>query len=736
MRCLRQGIRSYMLFFLFLFIVCSLNYLSASMPKIKIYKTVDDFNKGEIKNVAIVNPGYLTLSQHVEMSFSTEEPFVWGWAQDSKGNTYIGTGNEGKVFRIDNKKEGTVIFDAEELEVYALAVDKKDNLYIASSPDGKIYQMSPQGKTIIYFDPPDKYIWDLEFDSRGNLYAATGDSCRIYRITAANKGVPFFTSSESHIEELRFHPNGSLLAGSVDHGYIYSISPDGKASILFDSGYREIHSIAVTPDGDIYAGAYGQKRLPRPEIAKTTPQQETKKKEGESQESETQLDEIKIVVEPEGLPQLMGRERSGLFKITLDGLQKNIWHSGEVVYAVETSQNGTVLVGTGGDNGKLYRLNEEEQETLLKEIDDAQITALYRSSDNRIFMCTSNMGKLYEMRQTYEKEGSYESPVLDADIVSEWGVIRREAKFPTGTQVKFFTRTGNTEDVNDTWSPWSPALLNASGDKIISPSSRYLKWKAIFTTSKTDNTPEIQNVTITYLQKNVAPQIRKISVNNPENWLDQETAANEEYSQDSSASPSDLTYSSASIEEWRKRDLSTRLVRWACFDENRDDMKYTLYYRGENETHWRELEKNLTKTSFRWDSEKWPDGAYQIRLVASDSPSNPPSLVKVSEKTTEIFLVDNTGPQVQNFALKTDKSAPKVVSFIVQDLFSSIHYTEFALDTDDWQVLFPVDGIGDTKSEEFQFNLPPLAKGTHSLVIRTYDRFLNVGFGKFKINIE
>ncbi len=736
MRFLHQGTKVSILFFVFLFFGGWINYLDASMPKIKIYKTVADFKSGEIKNVAIVNPGHLRLSQRVVSLFATDEPFVWGWAQDSKGNIYIGTGNDGKVFKIDNKKVGTVFFDTEELEIYALAVDKKDNLYVATSPEGKIYQISPQGKSVIYFDPPDKYIWDLEFDSRGNLFAATGDSSRIYQITGLNKSTQFFKSTESHIEEICFHPNGSLLAGSVDHGYIYSISPDGKASILFDSGYREIHSIAMTPDGNIYAGAYGQKRMPRPDITKTAPPPETKKKEDESQDSETQLDEIKIVVEPEGMAQPMGRERSGLFKITPDGLPKNIWRSGEAVYAVEVSHDGAILAGTGGDAGMLYRLDENEEETLLLDVNDAQITGLYRGRDNRIFICTSNMGKVYEMSPAYETEGSFEAPVLDADIVAEWGVIRWEGKFPAGTQVKFFTRSGSTEDINDTWSPWSPALTQSSGEKIVSPSSRYFKWKAVFTTTQTENTSEIQKVEITYLQKNVAPQIRKISVNDPENWLDKEASADEEYSQDSPDSSPELTYSGASIEEWRKRDLSTRMVRWSCADENRDDMKYTLYYRGENEKGWRELEKNLNKTSYRWESEKWPDGRYEIRLVASDSPSNPPVFTKESEKITEPFMVDNTGPQVQNFNFANDKLPTKTVRFNVQDQLSAIHYAEYALDTGDWQVLLPIDGICDSKNEQFQLNLPTLAKGMHTLVIRTYDRFLNVGFGKFQINIE
>lgn len=736
MRCLRHGIKCYFALLLFLFAVDSADNLLASMPKIKTYKTVEDFSKGDLKNVAIAHPGNLTLSQRVELLFSTEEPFVWGWAQDSKGNLYIGTGNDGKVFKINPKNEGTLFFDAEELEIYALAVDIKDNLYVASSPDGKIFQISAQGKMSIYFDPPEKYIWDLEFDSRGNLFAATGDSCRIYQIAAANKGSIFFKSTESHIEEICFHPNGSLLAGSVDHGYIYSITPDGKASIIFDSGYREIHSIVVTPDGQIYAGAYGQKRLPRPEVTKTAPQQESRKKDGEGQEAETQLDEIKIIVEPEGMPQPMGQERSAIFKISPDGMQKNIWQSRDVVYAVEANQRGTIFVGTGGDYGKLYRIDENEKETLVKEINDTQITALYRGQNNHLFFCTSNMGKLYGMRSAYETEGSYESSVLDADRTAEWGVIRWEGKFPAGTQVKFYTRTGNTEDVNDTWSSWSPALAQATGEKIVSPAARYLRWKAIFNSTQTENTPVIQKVAITYLQKNMAPQIRKIVVNDPENWLDQEAAEEEDYNQEGPDGSSQLTYSGTSIEEWRKRDLSIRNVRWSCSDENRDDLKYMLFFRGENEKNWRELEKNLTKNSYRWDSEKWPDGSYEIRLVASDSPSNSPAFAKTSEKITEIFLIDNTGPQVQNFALTSEKPGAKNIRFTVQDQLNAIHYSEFAFDTGEWQVLFPVDGICDSKSESFQLNLPILEKGVHTLVIRTYDRFLNVGFGKFQFNIE
>jgi hypothetical protein len=91
------------------------------------------------------------------------------------GSIYVGSGNEGKVFKIDSAGKIATFFDTTELEVHALALAPDGSLYAATSPDGRIYKIDRSGKGGPFFDPEDKYIWSLALDGQGNVYAGTGE---------------------------------------------------------------------------------------------------------------------------------------------------------------------------------------------------------------------------------------------------------------------------------------------------------------------------------------------------------------------------------------------------------------------------------------------------------------------------------------------------------------------------------------------------------------------------------
>ena len=65
-------------------------------------------------------------------------------------------------------------------------------------------------------------------------------------------------------------------------------------------------------------------------------------------------------------------------------------------------------------------------------------------------------------------------------------------------------------------------------------------------------------------------------------------------------------------------------VLWSARDDNDDDLVFTIYYRGEGEKNWRLLKDKVTQHYYSWDTTTMPDGAYYLKIVASDSPSNPP----------------------------------------------------------------------------------------------------------------
>ncbi|MCI0514787.1 hypothetical protein L0128_16345 [candidate division KSB1 bacterium] len=712
----------------------------ASGPQMKVYKDVNDFKNGNCHQLTLSNPGFLSLASRTLSFFDSTEPFVWAWGQDSKGNTYLGTGNDGKVFKITPQKTSTVFFDAAELEIFALALDRLDNLYAATSPEGKIYKITPTGNVTTYFDPTDNYIWDLAFDAQGVLYAATGDSSRIYKITASGKGEVVLKTNESHITEMAFTTGGVLLAGTVDNGYLYRLDPNGKIRVLFDSGYREIHSLSVANDGTIYLGAYGQKTAGRV-VPAARPKETTEKPTAKSEtpeKTEEELEEIQIVAEPVEA-EMMPMPRSGksaVFRLTPDGASQNIWRLKEEVYALSLNPDQTLLVGTGGNEGKLYRLNQDAEESLLLTVSDGQITALHQNAQHHVFLCTSNMGKVLEMSPLFETEGSYESEVLNAGLIANWGNLRWEAEVPPPTKLEFFTRTGNTQETNTLWSDWAGPYTRPEGEAIKSPPAQFLQWKARFRTTDAKNTPRLDEVVVAYLQQNVTPQLSRVTVDSPERFLtSQADDSPDYYADDPSGEPTSKSDKSP-MEVLRRRETNMRTIRWSAKDDNGDPLQFNLFYKGVTETTWRELTKALTQSRYRWNSELWPDGSYQIRIEATDASVNPATSAKSVTKISDRFLVDNTGPEVVDFKITRASQTAAIFQFSIQDRWIQIYSTEYVLDSGDWQAIFPDDGICDAPRENFRLELATLAPGDHTLVIRTFDRFSNIGFGKFAFKIE
>src|SRR5580765_1520432 len=142
--------------------------LDASSPKFFQAATQSDFLKGDVENLSIDIHGRLTLGPATELVYETAAPFLWTMVAAPDGTLFIGSGNEGKVFKVDPQGKGSLFFDSAELEVHAIALAPNGGLYVGTSPDGKIYKVEADGTSKTFFDPDDKYIWALAVDKSGH----------------------------------------------------------------------------------------------------------------------------------------------------------------------------------------------------------------------------------------------------------------------------------------------------------------------------------------------------------------------------------------------------------------------------------------------------------------------------------------------------------------------------------------------------------------------------------------
>ena len=160
-------------------------------------------------------------------------------------------------------------------------------------------------------------------------------------------------------------------------------------------------------------------------------------------------------------------------------------------------------------------------------------------------------------------------------------------------------------------------------------------------------------------------------------------------------------------------------------------MEYTAYYKGIDEKTWKLLKEELKTNLYSWDSTSMPDGRYQIKIVATDKLNNPADLAKTSEKISDQFEIDNTQPTISEITVTSAANGAFQVKCTAEDKMNHIKEAVFSIDGQDWQIVFPIDGIFDSNTEEFDFTTPSdLNAGEHTVVIKISDAAGNVSSGK------
>src|SRR4030095_7838845 len=500
-----------------LFLIFFLTGIShAGQPAIWETSGRADLLKGDARGVSISDTGVLMLAPKVTEVFNTQQTYIWSSTSDNQGNVFLGTGHDGKIFRVKPDGTGALLYDAAELDVTAL-VARDGIVYAGTSPDGRVYRITPDGKAEGYFDSEDKYIWSVALLPDGSLAVGTGDNGRLYRVRSAGakpEASLLVSTNQTHVISLAVTPQGDLIAGTDSGGLVLRVSPEGKTFALFDTQLREIHALAPAADGAIYAPALSDAaataRPPStPAVAQPQP---TEGGTPSTSVTITAIDESGAPIQGQS-GQTRSRSdlstaRSAVFRILPDGATDVVWSSPTVTaFSIAPGlQPGSVLIGTA-DKGRIYSVTNDGRDTLLLQSPEGQISSLL-VRNNQIYAASSNQGKLFRFGSELVNEGTFESPVRDAKLTASWGRIWWRG---TGS-VEVQTRSGNGERPDATWSDWSAAYRDPEGSQISSPRARFIQWRAPVRTSNSTAAPSsIEDVSVAYLPRNVAPEVLSIT---------------------------------------------------------------------------------------------------------------------------------------------------------------------------------------------------------------------------------
>jgi WD40 repeat protein len=730
--------------------------------------TYEEFLKGTAHGVAVRSDGRLELAPKFALIADADASYLWSLRTDPKGVLYAAGGSPARVFRFDTVGKPTTVFESPDLSAQAIAFDSQGNLYVGTSPDGKVYRVSSSGEKSVFFDPKTKYVWDLAFSSDGTLYVATGDKGQVFAVNSSGKGELFYASDEAHIRVLAFDPSGDLIAGTEPSGRVLRVSrsseksthsnkspakslPPAQGFVLYETAKREVTALAIAPDGTVYVSAIGEKQHnvpPAPSAVFVTPQGTTTLTNPPQTQAQPTAPSVFVAFPPV--------VSSSIYRISANGAPDELWTSREdVVYSLGLGADGRLLAGTG-NNGALLAIDSKGVFAQLAKSGSAQITGISRGKEGKLFVCTANPGKVFSVGPEFEAEGTYESRSFDAQIFSQWGRLewwsprtapaaKKSSAHDSEPRVEFFARSGNTEDPGKEWSPWSGPYTH-SGAEMEIPPARFAQWKTVIHGGQPGD--GIDWASLAYLPRNVAPAIDGIAIQDPGVRA---IATNIIAGQPSTVTlklPPAPNVSGVIITQSgtpprfepppqgiQQKGYAT--VLWSAHDDNEDELRYAVYYRGENEQDWKLLKDKLEQKFYSWDATSFPDGAYYLKIVATDASSNPPASALSAERISERFEVDNTPPVIEHLSATEGVTSHGSltfafihVTFTARDAGSSVERAQYSLDGGDWILVSPAGNISDAPEVHYELTISSPSAGEHTIAVRAYDRFENVGSAK------
>ncbi len=697
------------------------------------------FLAGTLEGVSVDSEGRLALAPRTERVAAIGEPFVLsavalpdGWA--------VGTGNAGKVLKVDRKGAVTELFAAPEPEVFALWADADGTVYAGTSPRGKVYRIH-NGKGQVFFDPGETYIWALAQGADGALLVATGTQGKLFRVPlsgpAAGKGQVAADVDETHLRSMAVLPGGDVLLGTAGEGLILRLSKDGKVHTVYDADEPEVVALAPGPAGSVYAAVASSESslvdLSRPAAAPqggaaTTPG--AAKGAAAATAAEVTVAADATAATGTRKPGTTG-PRSRLLKISPDGQVESLWSfTDDTIYALQV-QGERVWIATGVE-GKLYRF-ENSQLRLEKDVDDRQIVALLPGEAGPAF-ATTNAGALYRITAGAEPKGTYTSASLDTGQLSRFGSFRYRGQVPAGASLAFSFRTGFSAEPDRTWSDWTPPQEGTEISLAQLGKGRYVQWRAELKAAAgtAAGSPRIFSAELSYRQENLRPKIDLLAALepgqilvpsnfNPSNQVYEPVHPNRDgiFTTLGESAADDLGGGRTKT-LWKK---GYQTLRWSASDPNQETLTYELSFRpAEGEGPWRPVATDLKDDYVSFDATALPDGIYRFRLVASDRKANQPGDALTAEKIGDPVVIDNTPPVLGKVERQGD-----TLRVTVRDALNPIRQAEVSVNAGEWQPVNAADGLLDAKSETLLVPAPASGwKAGDYVLLRVMDAAWNV----------
>lgn len=768
-------------------VVCALCFvLTAPLAAVTVETWQEEepkeFEKGKCEGTVISSLGRVLLGRdQTEILKPTGDvEFVNALAQGPDGTAYAATGPNGIVYRIKDDRAEVLATIKSESNLFSLLIAPDGGLFVGTGGQvGRIYKVSTSGQAGLWFDPerveltlPDEktkpaaetatkptttaattgpaktptttrqaskvnYIWAMARGSSGQVYAATGAQGFLLEISQDGKQARVvFDSKETNLLSLAIGRADTLYTGSDKNGLIYRVDPKkGRAFVLYDAGEAEVSAVALDGGGNVYAATAaasaarpGKEAKPKPSGrpgSGPTTSGAKGKAAGKPQTRRSVGQPVPSEAPPSGAPGQAKEAGNAVYRIAPDGMVTEVFREPVMILDM-IEADGRLYLATGNE-GRVYQVHPDKEEQIsLAKLEDKQVTAILKAKDGRLLLGASNQGRIVSLSSHHTAKGIFVSQVLDAKQISRWGRVHWEGDLPNGTAVTVSTRSGNVADPEEgTWDDWSGEIDAHQGAQIPSPSARFLQYRLTLKAKDPKHTPLVRLVALARQSANMPPKVAAVEIGPVLRAHRQEAGAPEEQSEGPTPPlPPGTT-------------PSTRIIKWKADDPNRDRLLYDIYFRQLGHERWILLKEDNKTPEYKWNTRGVADGQYEIRIVAKDAPSNPPTTALTDDRISDVFVVDNSPPKITG--IKTEKLGKERfrVNAALVDEHSPVTAAHYTVDSNEkWVAVLAEDDLFDSKQETISFELTDLEPGQHVVTIRAQDDEHNKGYATVVVDVK
>lgn len=630
-----------------------------------VIETGSDFEKGEFEGVAVDSTGYLRTGFDLGSIELSDAETLWA-SLEVDGALLLATGNEGKLFELKAGKVREVLSVKDALAITSLE-KAFGKILVGTIPGGKLYELAGDKLKEFTELKGAEHIWDMAFDEKSKtLYVATGPEGKLFRVTADGTAQVYYDAPESHLMSVAAR-DGKVFCGSSGEARLYEVTGPGRARVLQDFSMTEVRGIAIAENGDVFAIANELSGGPRDEKISTLKPMSPRR------------------------PAAQGG-KGVLYRFDKERRPEELYsNKSEHFVSLELDGEGRPVIGTGSE-GKVIRVEENHNHAILADVEERQVISLVRPEKGG-WVIANDPVVAHPIEAVGGQDAVWTSDVLDAGLRATFGRIN----WDVSGKVEFSTRSGNTEEPDETWSDFSASLKK--GAVLASPAGRYLQVRARLIEGEKS---EVRRIDIPFVTDNLRAVITSIKAS---------SGADTKGSGGISSSGGPISGKSSSKIK----------LNWEVENPDEDELRYRVEYRRVQDQKWFDAlspGEVLTAKSWDWETEDLPEGEYLVRVEASDEPSNSPGRVLKHQMSSGVVLVDNTAPELSALSVQGRKLSGKA-----SDGIGPVRRIEVRLaGQTEWTPLDPKDGVFDQATETFEIDLTGVVPSEGALLtVRVFD---------------